>query len=34
MVKEGKEMPPEVMALIKSVQGNKTKAPHLIAPIP
>jgi anaerobic magnesium-protoporphyrin IX monomethyl ester cyclase len=34
MVKEGKEMPPEVRALIKSVQGNKTKAMHLIAPIP
>jgi anaerobic magnesium-protoporphyrin IX monomethyl ester cyclase len=34
MVKEGKGMPPEVMALIKSVQGSKTKATHLIAPIP
>jgi len=35
MMKDGKEMPPEVKTLIRSFKGNKTGAsPHGIAPIP
>ncbi|HEY6838937.1 MAG TPA: radical SAM protein, partial [Geobacteraceae bacterium] len=34
MMKEGKEMPPEVKALIKSVQGHKAHTSQPIAPIP
>ncbi|KAF0220994.1 MAG: anaerobic magnesium-protoporphyrin IX monomethyl ester [Geobacteraceae bacterium] len=34
MMKEGKEMPPEVKALIRDIKGHKSGAPHPIAPIP
>jgi anaerobic magnesium-protoporphyrin IX monomethyl ester cyclase len=34
MMKEGKEMPPEVKALIRDMKSHKTGAPHGIAPIP
>ncbi|WP_243371761.1 cobalamin-dependent protein [Geotalea sp. SG265] len=33
-MKEGKEMPPEVKALIKTVKGHKAGMSNLIAPIP
>lgn len=34
MMKEGKEMPPEVKALIRNLKGHKSSAPNPIAPIP
>jgi anaerobic magnesium-protoporphyrin IX monomethyl ester cyclase len=34
MMKDGKEMPPEVKALIKNVRGETGSAPRSIAPIP
>ncbi|HEY6872947.1 MAG TPA: cobalamin-dependent protein [Geobacteraceae bacterium] len=34
MMKEGREMPPEVKALIKSMQGHRGHSPQPIAPIP
>lgn len=34
MMKEGKEMPAEVKALLHKVKGHKAGAPHAIAPIP
>lgn len=34
MMKDGKEMPQEVKALIQTVKGQKGEGPHAIAPIP
>ena len=34
MMKEGKEMPPEVKSLIKSVRGYGGVAPTPVAPLP
>ena len=34
MMKDGKEMPPEVKALLKTIKGQEGDVPHAIAPIP